>query len=76
LKLSGPGEWLVEKQGTTKRRSWRKFHLGVDAGTGQIAAVELTTPELDDGSQVGPLLNQVIVSVASFTGDGAYDQSC
>ena len=22
LKLNGPGEWLVEKHGTTKRRSW------------------------------------------------------
>jgi Transposase DDE domain len=74
LKLSGPGEWLVEKQGTTKRRSWRKFHLGVDAGTGQIAAVELTTPDVDDGSQVGALLDPIPEPVASFTGDGAYDR--
>ena len=29
---------------------------------------------MDDGSQVGPLLDQVAASVASFTGDGAYDQ--
>ena len=28
----------------------------------------------DDGSQVGPLLDQVAASLASFTGDGAYDQ--
>ncbi len=27
LKLNGPGEWLVEKHGTTKRRSWHKFSL-------------------------------------------------
>src|SRR5918911_180533 len=75
LKLSGPGEWLVEKQGTKQRRSWRKFHLGVDAGSGQIAAVELTTPDVDDGSQVGPLLDQILEPVASFTGDGAYDRA-
>src|SRR3954453_4374022 len=37
LKLCGPGEWLVEKHGSCKRRSWRKLHLGVDADTGQIA---------------------------------------
>ena len=45
LKLGGPGEWLTEKHGTSKRRSWRKLHLGVDADTGQIAAVELTGNE-------------------------------
>ena len=71
LKLGGPGEWLCEKHGTRQRRSWRKLHLGVDAATGQIEAVELTTHEVDDGSQVGPLLDQVEGAVASFIGDGA-----
>ena len=42
LKLCGPGEWLVEKHGARTRRSWRKLHIGVDAGTGQIMATELT----------------------------------
>jgi len=74
LRLSGPGEWLLEKHGTKKRRAWRKLHLGVDAGTGRIEAVELTGSEADDGSQVGPLLDQVTDPVASFTGDGAYDR--
>jgi Transposase DDE domain len=74
LKLGGPGEWLREKHGTKKRRSWRKLHLGVDAATGRIEAAELTTHEVDDGSQVGPLLDQVAGPLASFTGDGAYDR--
>src|SRR5436309_1409415 len=38
LKLCGAGEWLVEKHGTKSRRAWRKLHIGVDAGTGQIVA--------------------------------------
>jgi hypothetical protein len=46
----------------------------VDADTGQIVATALTTPDVDDGSQAGPLLDQVAGPVASFTGDGAYDQ--
>jgi hypothetical protein len=25
LQLCGPGEWLIEKHGTRRRRSWRKF---------------------------------------------------
>jgi IS5 family transposase len=74
LKLSGAGEWLVEKHGTSWRRSWRKLHIGVDANTGQIVAAALTTNDADDGAQVGPLLDQIDGPIASFTGDGAYDQ--
>src|SRR3954452_16294570 len=74
LKLCGPGEWLLEKHGPRIRRSWRKLHLGVDADTGQIVAAALTTPDVDDGSQAGPLLDQVAGPVVSFTGDSAYDQ--
>src|SRR5829696_1889177 len=74
LKLCGPGEWLIEKHGTRRRRAWRKMPIGVDADTGQIVASELTTHDVDDGSQVGPLLDQVDGPMGSFTGDGAYDQ--
>ena len=74
LKLCGAGEWLLEKHGTKTRRSWRKLHIGMDAENGQIVAVALTTNDVDDGAQVGPLLDQVTTSVASLTADGAYDQ--
>ena len=74
LKLCGAGEWLVEKRGTKSRRSWRKLHIGVDAGTREIVAAALTTNDVDDATQVGPLLDQLEGPVASFTGDGAYDQ--
>jgi hypothetical protein len=74
LKLCGAGEWLLEKHGTKMRRSWRKLHLGVDAGTGRIVASALTTKAVDDGAQTGALLDQITDPVASFTGDGSYDQ--
>jgi len=74
LKLCGKGEWLLEKHGTATRRSWRMLHLGVDAETGRIVASTLTPKDVDDASQAGPLLDQVAGPVASFTGDGAYDQ--
>ena len=74
LKLCGAGEWLAEKHGTRTRRSWRKLHLGVDADTGRIVASALTGREVDDGAQAGPLLDQVAGALASFTGNGAYDQ--
>ena len=74
LRLCGPGEWLVEKHGTKRRRAWKTLHLATDADTGQIVASVLTDKDADDGSQVGPLLDRVDGSVASFTGDGAYDR--
>src|SRR3712207_85357 len=81
LKLCGAGEWLVEKHGTRTRRSWRKLHLGVDADTGQIVAATgqivaamLTDRDVDDAAQVDPWLDQIHDPIASFTGDGAYDQ--
>jgi hypothetical protein len=74
LKLSGAGAWLLERHGTKTRRFWSKLHRGVDAGTGQIVTAQLTTNDVDDGSQVGPLLDQMADPVASFAGDGAYDR--
>src|SRR5512134_45339 len=74
LKRCGAGEWLAEKHGTRKRRSWRKLHLGVDADTGWIVASALTGHDADDGAQVDRLLDQVEGPMASFTGDGGYDQ--
>ena len=75
LKLCGPGEWLIEKHGTRRRRSWKKLHVGVDATTGRIVAATLTDRDVDDAAEVGPLLDQVTDPVASFTGDGAYDRT-
>jgi len=74
LRLCGAGEWLLEKHGTKTRRSWRKLHIGLDASSGQIVAASLTAKEVDDGAEVGPLLDQIAGVVASFTGDGGYDQ--
>src|SRR3954465_1498156 len=74
LKLIGAGEWLVEKHGAKRRRSWRKMHLGVDARTGRIVAGTLTDRDEDAAAQVGPLLDQVAEPVACVTADGAFDQ--
>ena len=73
LKVYGAGEWLVETHGGRGKRSWRKLHLAVDPGTGEILASELTSSEEGDASQVGPLLAQITAPIASVTADGAYD---
>jgi len=74
VKLSGPGEWLVEKHGTQRRRAWRKLHLGIDAETGTIVASTLTSREVDDAAELGPLLDQIGDPLAAVVADGAYDQ--
>ena len=74
LKLRGAGEWLFEKHGTTKRRAWRKLHIGIDADSGEIVASDLTDKDVDDASHVEPLLEQLNEPPASFMADGAYDR--
>ena len=73
LKMYGEGEWLEEKHGKRSRRRWRKLHLAIDANSHDVVAVELTSDEVGDVTAVPDLLDQIDGSVASVTGDGAYD---
>lgn len=50
------------------------MHIGVDRDSGEIVAIELTQRDIDDGSRTEALLDQFTDPLASFTGDGAYDQ--
>jgi hypothetical protein len=72
LKLFGQGEWDEEKHGRA-RRAWRKLHIVVDAGTGEIAASVLTDNATDDAGQVPALLGQAEGEIASVMADGAHD---
>ena len=74
LKLGGAGEWLIEKHGTFRRRSWRKLHIGVEAVSGEIVAVLVTRKDIDDAAMAGALLDQIADPIATFTADGGYDQ--
>ena len=66
LKVFGAGEWLQEKHSQKSRRSWRKLHLAVDLNTGLIVASILTEQDVDDPSQVGPLLDQIEHKIGRF----------
>jgi len=41
------------------RRQWRKLHIGIDAKTLQIRAVQLTTNNVGDSQVLGDLLDQM-----------------
>jgi Transposase DDE domain len=73
LKIYGEGEWLDQKLGIRSRRRWRKLHLGLDAGTHEIVAVELTPDDVGDVAELPNLLDQIDDDIASLTADGAYD---
>lgn len=73
LKIYGEGEWKVRKHGYSKRRTWRKLHLGADPETGFIHCTSLTDNSTDDASQLADLLDQVEENIDEVSLDGAYD---
>lgn len=77
LKVYGQGEWARRKHGVSKRRTWRKVHLGVDPKTGEIIATTLSENKEHDSSQIEPLLEEAEENGGSMErvgGDGAYDK--
>lgn len=48
LKVYGEGEWKVRQDGISKRRTWRKIHLGVDVNSGEIICGTVTTNDSKD----------------------------
>lgn len=74
LKVYGEGEWKVRKHGYSKRRTWRKLHLAIDARTHEIQAVVLTEARVDDAEVVGDLVETIDREIAAAAGDGAYDK--
>jgi len=74
LNVYGEGEWKVRQHGWSKRRTWRKRHLAIDAETQEIVAEVLTDNATDDAAVVDELLNQTQNKTGKFGGDGAYDK--
>ncbi len=48
IKFLGEGEWKRKKHGAEYRRQWRKVHLGIDAHTLEIRAIEVTDNSVGD----------------------------
>lgn len=73
LKVYGEGEWKVRQHGYSKRRTWRKLHLAIDAKSGEILAAVATTNDLGDKRVLRDLLDQVEEKITKVTADGGYD---
>ena len=74
LKIYGEGEWKVRMHGVSKRRTWRKLHVGANPDDGEIQAVILTENNVSDDAAVKVLLEQIEQEIVNFAADGAYDK--
>ena len=75
VKAAGDGEWSAKKHGPSKPRDWRKVHLGIDAETLEIRAIEITGSRVGDAPVLPDLLDQIPADqpLGMVTADGAYD---
>ena len=74
VKVFGEGEWKVRQHGYTKRRTWKKLHVGVDEATGEILAMAVTDNSVADHEALPGLLDQIDEPVKQVSADGAYDK--
>jgi hypothetical protein len=72
LKVYGEGEWKVKTHGASKRRSWKKIHLGIDPNTQEILLSKLTENNGKDIDVAIHFLDQ-FSSIKRVYGDGLYD---
>lgn len=75
IKMMGEDEWKTRKHGASRRRQWRKVHIGIDDGTLDIRAIEVTTNTTGDALILPDLMAQIPDDeiIVSVDGDGAYD---
>jgi IS5 family transposase len=73
VKVYGEGEWKVRQHGWSRRRTWRKLHVGVDEATHQLVAAVVSTNSFKDSQLLPDLLDQVADELSQVSADGAYD---
>lgn len=59
INAEGEGEWNARKHVGSKRRIWRKIHIGIDEETLGVRAVEVTGSNIGDAPVLPDLLNQI-----------------
>ncbi|MEM9152760.1 MAG: IS5 family transposase [Cyanobacteria bacterium P01_F01_bin.3] len=74
VKVYGEGEWKTRQHGISKRRTWRKLHVGVDEETGEILTAVASTNDVTDGEALPELLDAIDGDIEQVSADGAYDQ--
>lgn len=73
VKVYGEGEWKVRQHKASKRRTWRKLHLGVDEASGEILAAVVSSNNVGDSEILPQLLDDIVEEIEQVSADGAYD---
>lgn len=74
VKVFGEGEWKVRKHGYSKRRTWRKVHVGMCADSGQVVVSGMTSNNVSDDEAMICMMGLLEgTSLGDVLGDGAYD---
>lgn len=75
MKVYGEGEWKVRQHGWSKRRTWRKLHIGMDPSSGEVITCELTNNSIGSGDAENgkKMVEKLPKCIEKVYGDGAYD---
>jgi len=64
----------VRKHGYSKRRTWRKIHVGMCADSGQIVVSAMTSNNVSDDEAMVHMMDALEgTPLGDVLGDGAYD---
>ncbi len=76
LKVYGEGEWKVRTHGISKRRTWRKLHLCLDAATGEIVVAGASENSVSDCQMFPEMLRAIgeAEAIEQVSADGSYDR--
>lgn len=74
VKVFGEGEWKVRKHGYSKRRTWRKIHVGMCLDTNQIVIGAMSSNSMSDDEAMVRMIGKLEgTEFGDVLGDGAYD---
>jgi len=74
LKVYGEGEWKVRTHGASKRRTWRKLHLCLDAATGEVIVAAASENSVSDCAMFPEMVRLVEGEIEQISCDGSYDR--
>lgn len=74
VEVYGEGEWKVRQHGVSKRRTWLKMHLAIDAEMQEVIASVVSDASVSDDEAFADRMNKIEAKIASVSGDGAYDK--
>lgn len=74
IKIYGEGEWKVRMHGISKRRTWRKLHIGVNESNGEILSAKVTTASIADGDMLKEIISDINVDIKQVSADKGYDK--